>query len=207
MHGPHDWNNPRDWARFERRMRAFGRKVERDMRRMNEKMQADMAGGDAGKPQGDRPEDRSDHRGDDPRRDPWGTAFMFEGCGADRYARRAARRAARHAARSAARGMARACGPRSFYAWWWVLIPLFFVSKNAVEDAGGWAGVGASAQSSLLSALDLTPAGPLAHLLARATGMTFTEAFAVLALSGAITAGAALIGWRMGKPARVFEPS
>jgi hypothetical protein len=193
MHGP----RPRDWNRFEREMRIWGRRFERDMRAMGEDIEADMNA--AG---------RTHRRG-------WGgwcgpgAAWMFDWDDVDarrrarageRAARRMARRAARHAARGASRGAARWASHGGFWAWWWLVFPLFFIGRNALEDAGGWTGLGSGLASWAAGSLSFTPAAPLARLVSEAIGVSYLEGFTLLALAGAVTAGAAWFGWRFGRP-------
>ncbi len=197
-----DGGRPRDWSRFEREMRIWGRRFERDMQNMGERIERDMsaagrtrAGGFCGP----------------------GSSWMFETGDCGRDARRAARHAARHAARSAryaARDAGRAaadgvraasrsgrCGSGGgLWAWWWVAFPVFFMGKSAFEDAGGFAGMTAGVQDFWAWSLQLTFVSPVAGLIAKSLNMTYEQAYGLLALSAIICAGAALIGWRAGRP-------
>lgn len=181
----------RDWDRFHRRMRAFGRAMERDMRKMGEDIEADMTA--SGKT----------------RRGGWcgpGSVWMFEADdGEDRRAERAARteRPAEHRAEDRAERRAERRAMRchgGLWAYWWLLFPLFFLGKNAVEDAGGWPSIGAAFQGGTAWMLNLTFIAPLADLIAGVAGLSFQQAYGLLAVSAAICAGAAVLAWRAGRP-------
>jgi hypothetical protein len=208
-HGP----RPRDWTRFEREMRVWGRKFERDMHGLGEELEQGFAGAGRSAPRGC-------HAG------VWAWDFDRD---ARRSARRAARGAARRAAHRAAEAAARttahavhtaeraamrakwrsgACGwgrHGGIWAWWWLAIPVFFMSRGWFEDAGSWSGLGAGAQELASGWLAFVPIAPVARLFAQAVGVTYAEAFALLALSAAVTAAAAWLGWRTGRP-RSLDP-
>jgi hypothetical protein len=190
MYGHH----PRDWSRIEREMRVWGRRFERDMRAMGERIEADM-----------KASGQTHRRG-------WGgwcgpgSAWVMGAdwdCGA-RAGRREARRAvraARRTGREAAREVGRHAAWGGFFAcWWWLVFPLFFLGRNAWRDAGGWSGIGGAFEGLVSWTLNFTLAAPPARLIERAMQVSFTEAFMLLALAAAVSAGAAAIGWRAGRP-------
>jgi hypothetical protein len=203
MHG----HRPRDWDRFEREMRVWGRRLERDMRAWGDEFGRDFESAAEGMDGRARATGAGDKAWagvwawDCSPRAQWRARRMAERM-ARRRARAAAHDAARHAAGAAREGRrAMRCGGRMwFWSWWWLAIPLFFMSRNALEDIGGWAGLGAGVSDFATGSLGFTPAAPLARLLSQAVGVTFLEGFALLALAGAITAGAAWLGWRAGRP-------
>jgi hypothetical protein len=176
----------KDWDRFHRRMRAFGRAMERDMRKMGEDIGRDAA---AKNPDATW---RWDWNWDEPER-------------AERHAERAERHAERFADRAERRAERRAkrCAPGGFWAYWWVIFPLFFIGKNAFEDAGGFAGVGTGIGNAWGGLLQLSFVAPLADLLAGAIGLSFEQTYGLLALSAVVCAGAAVVGWRMGRPTTI----
>jgi hypothetical protein len=183
----HGWNSD-NRERFHRRMRAFGRMMERDMREMGERVGREAAA-------------RHPHAAWD-----WDWSPGEER--AERRAERAERRAEWYAARAERRAERRAmrCGPGGAWAYWWVVFPLFFVGKNAFEDAGGFAGLSNGIENFWGWSLQLTFIAPLAELIAGSLHMSYGQAYALLALSAVICAGAALIGWRMGRPQAASKP-
>ncbi len=219
-----DGRRPRDWDRFERVGRVWSRKFERDMRDMGERIERDIK--DSCRFAGDAETEAGQGRRDC--RDTHVMWAWDMSPRQRRAARRAARSAAHAAAEGVARGFAggaapaerndsergdrerserraKRCGPGGWWAsYWWVLFPLFFVGKNAFEDGGGWAGfwggLSGAVDRSIGSSLELTLAAPLAHLLERLIGVSFVEAYAMLALAAVLSVAAGVIGWRMGRP-------
>jgi len=210
----------RGWTRFEREMRVAGRDLERGLREAGEEIAA--TGREINDELNGLGDELNAECGDTPRRRSRGSSSYGFGAWtshwtshwpgkAERKAERRERRAERRHERKAARRQARrdahrqrTMGPLGWLAnYWWLVFPLYFGVPALWENVGSSLSSGMSALVTGL--LNVTPAGPLAHLISSGTGLSFTEAFGLLALAAGVTGVAAWIGLQ-GMPKRAPPP-
>ena len=206
MHRGCHGRRPRDWSRFEREMRVWGRQFERDMSAMGERIEKDMEtmfedGRHDEGAHGGRCRGRGRRHGWRHPRRPRGRwtrdgAFVFGFWGdADGDRNGGAAAASRGGCTPGRHGFA------GFHALW-VLFPLFFIGPAFLRSLGGWDGVGAGLANGFAAMLNYTLAAPVARLLSESLGVSFLQGYGVLMLSVAVTVTVAIIGLRAGRPAR-----
>jgi len=196
------------WTRFEHEMRVAGRHMERGLREAGEELAA--AGRQINEELGAVGDEVSGDFDETPRRRKRGSNSYGFGVWtsdwssrAERKAERRERRRERRHERREARREARHARRMNPFGWlvgyWWLAFPLYYGLRPLWENVGS--GI-ASGVSGLVSwSLNVTPAGPLAHLISDGTGLTFGEAFGLLVLAAGVTGMAAWIGLK-GMPRR-----